>query len=163
MRRSCNFGKPGDRRKLDDATGTKSMSNVASSDDRKNDGRTMGVALVIEDEPELAGFVVGAFRHLSFEAVAVESAERAIELIDRTGRVVVAFVNLSAQDQRQALVTTIAARWPHVKMIVLSSQPEDMRRIPPVLFITKPTSGAILMAVLKRLALDTGKSRGFLH
>ena len=123
----------------------------------------MSLALVIEDEPELAGFVVGVFRHLSFEGVAVESVERAIDLIDRTGRVAVAVVNLSEPDQQQTLLTTVAARWPHVKMIVLSSQPEDMRRIPPAFFITKPTSGAILMAVLKRVALDAGKSRGFLH
>lgn len=123
----------------------------------------MCLALVIEDEPELAGFVVGAFRHLSFEAVAVELVERAIELMERTDRVAVAFVNLSAQGQLQALVTTIASRWPRVKMIVLSSQAEDMRRLPPAFFITKPTSGAILMAVLKRVALETGKARGFLQ
>ncbi len=123
----------------------------------------MCLALVIEDEPELAGFVVGAFRHLNIEAVAVESAERAIELIDQTGRVDVAFVNLSREDQQQTLVTTVASRWPHIKLIVLSPRAEDMGRIPPAIFITKPTNAAILMAVLKRVALNTGKSRGFLQ
>ncbi len=123
----------------------------------------MQLALVIEDEPEVAGFLTGAFRHLGFEAVTVQSGEHAMELIDRTGKVVVAFVHLSNDEEQHAMVTTVAERWPHTKLIVMSSRPEDLARLPPIIFLGKPTSAVMIMAVLKRVALETGPRRGFLH
>ena len=123
----------------------------------------MRLALVIEDEPQVAGFVVGAFRHLGFEAAAVESCEHAIELIDRSGKVVVVLVHLTSDKEQLALVTTVAERWPRIKIIVMSSRPEDMTRLPPAILLSEPTSATMIMAVLKRVALETGTLRGFLH
>jgi DNA-binding response OmpR family regulator len=123
----------------------------------------MRLALVIEDEPQVAGFVVGAFRHLGFEAAAVESCEHAIELIDRSGKVVVVLVHLTSDEEQLALVTTVAERWPRIKIIVMSSRPEDMTRLPPAILLSEPTSATMIMAVLKRVALETGTLRGFLH
>ena len=45
----------------------------------------MRKALVIEEMPELAGFVAAVFEHLAFELFAVETVAEAIEMLDRDG------------------------------------------------------------------------------
>ena len=72
-------------------------------------------------------------------------------------------VHLTSDKEQLALVTTVAERWPRIKIIVMSSRPEDMTRLPPAILLSEPTSATMIMAVLKRVALETGTLRGFLH
>ncbi len=78
-------------------------------------------------------------------------------------KVVVVFVHLTSDEEQLALVTTVAERWPRIKIIVMSSRPEDMTRLPPAFLLSEPASATMIMAVLKRVALETGTLRGFLH
>jgi CheY-like chemotaxis protein len=124
----------------------------------------MSLALVIEDEPELAGFVAGAFHYLGFEAPIVESTADALELIERAGNVEVVFVHLSREGEQRIFISTIARRWPAIKIILLSSHAENIGELPSSILLTKPTNPATLMAIIMQAALGGDLSpRGLLH
>ncbi len=116
----------------------------------------MPVALVIEDEPELAAFAVAAFNRFGFDAFAIESSVDAVEILERSENIAVLFINLSHEEDELALVRTVAARWPAIKIILLSARLHSLRDLPPSIFLAKPTTSATIVAIIRRVAQSTG-------
>lgn len=117
----------------------------------------MRLALVIEDEPDIAGFVVAAFKRFGFDAFVVESVADAVEFLEQSNGVAAIFVHLNKESEQRELVTTVAARWPATTIILLSSRLESLRDLPPSIFLAKPTAAATIMAVIRRLAIESGE------
>ena len=116
----------------------------------------MPVALVIEDEPELAAFAAAAFHRFGFDAFAVESVAEALDARERPDPVSVLFINLSREDDELTLVRTVAARWPATKIILLSARLHSLRDLPPSIFLAKPTTAATIIAIIRRVAQSSG-------
>lgn len=116
----------------------------------------MPVALVIEDEPELAAFAVAAFNRFGFDAFVIESIVDAVEILERSENITVLFINLSREGDELALVTTVAARWPAIRIILLSGRLHSLRDLPPSIFLAKPTTAATIIAIIKRVAQTAG-------
>jgi DNA-binding response OmpR family regulator len=52
----------------------------------------MSRALVIDDEPELAGFIVAAFAYAGVEAQVAETVVEAIDMLERDGDIKAVFI-----------------------------------------------------------------------
>jgi DNA-binding response OmpR family regulator len=115
----------------------------------------MPVALVIEDEPELAAFAVAAFHRFGFDASVVESAAEALEALEHSDASVL-FINLSREDDELTLVREVAARWPAIKIILLSARLHSLRDLPPSIFLAKPTTATTIIAIIRRVAQTSG-------
>jgi DNA-binding response OmpR family regulator len=124
----------------------------------------MPVALVIEDEPELAAFAIAAFNRFGFDAFVVESVAEALDILERSEQTSVLFINLSREDDELSLVRAVAARWPAIKIILLSARLHSLRDLPPSIFLAKPTTPATIIAIIRRVAQTSGgepnESRG---
>ncbi len=116
----------------------------------------MPLALVIEDEPEYAAFVVAAFNRFGFQAFAVESVAAAIENLECPNNVAAILINLSMEKDELELANKVTARWPKIKIILLSAHLRSLRELPPSIFLAKPTTAAAIMAIIERVALATG-------
>ncbi len=116
----------------------------------------MPLALVIEDEPEYAAFVVAAFNRFGFQAFAVESAADAIENLECPNNFAAVLINLSMEKDELDLVKTVSARWPRIQIILLSDHLRSLRELPPSIFLAKPTTAAAIMASMERVALSMG-------
>jgi|SRR5271166_3278398 len=118
--------------------------------------RKMRWALVVEDEPEYAAFVVAAFNRFGFHAFAVESAATAIENLECPNSVAVILINLSTERDELDLVNTVTVRWPKIKIILLSAHLRSLRELPPSIFLAKPTSAAAIIGVIEHVTLSMG-------
>ncbi len=116
----------------------------------------MPVALVIEDEPELAAFAVAAFNRFGYDAFVIELIVDAIEILERSENIAVVFINLSREEDELALVRTVSGRWPAIKIILLSARLHSLRDLPPSIFLAKPTTPATIIAIIRRVAQTTG-------
>ncbi|MDR3424299.1 MAG: hypothetical protein P4M13_04370 [Alphaproteobacteria bacterium] len=126
----------------------------------------MSVALVVEDEPEFSTFVVAVFERAGFDAFAIEYIVDAIEIIQQSNDVEILFINLAEQGDDFELVKVVSRQWPTIKLILLSTQMDSLRALPPAVFVTKPTTPAVLIAMIEHVALASANnrtSRGTLH
>ncbi len=110
----------------------------------------MRKALVIEEMPELAGFVAAVFEHLAFEAFAVETVAEAIEMLDRDGEFEAVFISTNGEKGVNAveLATLIKARRPTIEVFVSSERLERLHELPPCVFIAKPLNPSTLIEII---------------
>lgn len=110
----------------------------------------MRKALVVEEIPELAGFVAAVFEHLEFEAFAVETVAEAIEMLNGDGEFEVVFISTNGEKAIDApeLSIFIKARWPTIEIFVASARLERLHELPPCVFIAKPLNPSTLIEII---------------
>ena len=126
----------------------------------------MPVALVVEDEPEYSFFVLSAFERSGIEALVMENITNAVDFIEQFSSIDVLFINLTECGYGLELAKIVSKRWPTIKLFILSAQMDRMRPLPPAVFVAKPTTPAVLIAMIEHVALALAKDRvgrGTLH
>lgn len=126
----------------------------------------MPVALVVEEEPEYSFFVLSAFERSGFEALIIENITNAVAFIEQFSDIDILFINLTECGYGLELAEVVSRRWPAIKLIILSAQMDRMRALPPAVFVAKPTTPAVLIAMIEHVALALAKDRvgrGILH
>jgi DNA-binding NtrC family response regulator len=118
--------------------------------------RKMRLALVIEDEPEYAAFAVAAFDRFGFQAFAVESVASAIENLECPNNLAAILINLTTEKDELDLVNTVTARWPKIKIILLSAHLRSLRELPPSIFLAKPTTAPAIIGIIEHVTLAMG-------
>jgi DNA-binding NtrC family response regulator len=113
----------------------------------------MPVALVVEDKPEISAFVIATFIQFGIEAFAVASVTDAIEILQSSKDIAGVFINLAEQADELGLAQVVSKRWPTILMIFLSAWADNLRVLPPAIFMMKPTSPAAIISIIKRVAL----------
>jgi CheY-like chemotaxis protein len=113
--------------------------------------KTMSLAMVIEDEPEIATFASAVFKRYGLETITVESAPEAIEMMQGVRDISVLLLNMTRGREQLELARLIAARWPAVQIILMSSHLDSLRDLPPVVFLAKPTTSTALIAMIRRV------------
>ena len=112
---------------------------------------TMSLAMVIEDEPEIATFACAVFKRYGLDTITVESASEAIEMMQSVKDISILLLNMTKWREQLALARIIAARWPAVQIILMSSYLDSLRDLPPVVFLAKPTTSTALIAMIRRV------------
>jgi CheY-like chemotaxis protein len=109
-------------------------------------------ALVIGEEPGLAGFVAAVFVHFGAEADIVETVVEAIDLLERDGDIDAIFIDSSEESSIDAfeLAGRIAARWPAKHLFVSSERQDLLQLLPPCVFLAKPWNPRTLISVIER-------------
>ncbi|MDR3424255.1 MAG: hypothetical protein P4M13_04140 [Alphaproteobacteria bacterium] len=113
--------------------------------------KTMSLAMVIEDEPEIATFASAVFKRYGLDTITVESAPEAIEMMQGVRDISVLLLNMTKGREQLDLARLIAARWPAVQIILMSSHLDSLRDLPPVVFLAKPTTSTALIAMIRRV------------
>jgi DNA-binding NtrC family response regulator len=110
----------------------------------------MRKALVVEEMPELAGFVAAVFERLEIEAFVVETVAEAIEILDADGQFEAVFISTNGGKAIDApeLSRLIKARWPEIEIFVSSARLERLHELPPCVFIAKPLNPSTLIEII---------------
>jgi CheY-like chemotaxis protein len=112
----------------------------------------MRKALVIEDVPEYADFIVAAFGYLQFAAFAVETVTDAIEALNADDEIEAVFISTCPESRIDLvnLATLIAVQWPQIQITVSSYEVGRLRDFPPCVFLTKPINPRMLISILEQ-------------
>ena len=113
------------------------------------------IAIVIEDEPELATFLAAVFDRVGFDTIAFESFQDAIESLGIYENIAVLLSNITGDEELLAGMKEIAARWPSVRLMVLSERFNRLSELPPATFISKPTNARLLIATIRHVCERT--------
>ncbi|MGO9944916.1 MAG: hypothetical protein ACLPIC_19440 [Rhodoblastus sp.] len=113
----------------------------------------MPAALVIEHEPELATFAVAAFKWFGLDAFSIERVSDAIEILEGSNDIAVVMINDTEEGKELQLIKVVARRWPTIKLALLSAHLDNLRDLPPFVFIAKPTTAELIFAIIERVAL----------
>ena len=119
----------------------------------------MPVALVVEDEPELSSFVISVFERAGFDAFAIEYITDAVEIIEQSADIEILFINLIEGGYGLELAHVVSSRWPTIRLILLSAQIGSLHALPPAVFVAKPTTPAVLIAMIDHVALLSANKR----
>lgn len=120
----------------------------------------MPVALVVEDEPEFSDFVISAFERIGFNAFAIEYTGNNGEIVNQSSDAEVLFINLTAQGDELELAQVVLRQWPTIRLILLSAKMGSLHALPPVVFVRKPTTPAVLIAMIEHVALSANHLLG---
>jgi hypothetical protein len=116
-------------------------------------GIRMSAALVIEYEPELAIFAVAAFNWFGLDAFSIERVSDATEILEGSNDIAVLLINDTEEGKELHLVKVVARRWPTIELALLSAHLDNLRDLPPFVFIAKPTTAKMIFAIVERVAL----------
>lgn len=122
--------------------------------------KDMPAALVVEDEPELASFACAVFSRVGLDAFAVESSAEAIDILENSWDIAVLLINLTGERDELDLAKTVASRWPAIRLILVTDRLASLRELPPVVFLSKPTTSMALMAIVEQIVRATSPPFG---
>jgi DNA-binding NtrC family response regulator len=116
--------------------------------------KNLGIALVVEDDEDLRSFAVTLVSEFHHEVLDCDRAETALEILEQRGQeisIVFSDVDLAGTINGVQLAQTVAARWPHVKLIVTSGGPRvPLQRLPKTArFVPKPYEAMDLIVAVE--------------
>jgi CheY-like chemotaxis protein len=113
--------------------------------------KKMRKALVIEDVPELAAFVVAVFEYLGFEAYSVETVADSIEMLNADPEIEAVFINTGDETHIGTLdlAKLIKAIKPTAEILIASERVDRLQEFPPCVFITKPLNPSTLISMIE--------------
>lgn len=118
----------------------------------------MPVALVVEDYPEFSSFVISVFERVGFNAFSIEYIGDSAEILNQSNDVDILFINLAVQRDELELAQAASRQWPTIKLILVSAKMDNLRALPPAVFVKKPTTPAVLMAMIEHIALPSANN-----
>lgn len=121
----------------------------------------MRKALVIEDVPELASFVIAAFEYLKFEAYAVDNVVDAIDILKADPHFAAVYISTCQESRVSAfgIATLIAAHWPAMKIFISSERLDRLSELPPCFFLAKPLNSRSLIPMIEQAFRIRSKRR----
>jgi len=101
------------------------------------------LALIIENDENIRDLAVLLFEETEFAVVTCESAEAALDVMEKIGdRVAILFVDVRLQGQLGGvdLARIVASRWPQADIVLTSGMPSELLGPLPVgaVFMPKP-------------------------
>jgi len=105
--------------------------------------RSAGIALVVEDDPDVRSLAGAMIEETDLDVVEVASGEEALAFLEKHGDAVAlifADVWLSGSLDGVDLARTVQRRWPSIRMLVTSGDPGDRLQDLPrsAAFLQKP-------------------------
>ena len=109
----------------------------------------MPIALVVEDEPEIATFAIALFEKFRIEAFSTTTVEAALDILHSTNNIDFLLINLDKERDEIQLAHVVSRRWPEIKLIILSSRSRSLCALPPAVFITKPANTKAIVRIIE--------------
>jgi CheY-like chemotaxis protein len=120
--------------------------------------KTVGTALVVEDDSMVRMYVTEALSEFGFEVITAETSATAFAMIEEQSGIDVAVVDIGLPDGKGTVIgAELLHQWPFIKVVMISGDPStftgSLTRDRQVAFVAKPFNKEELRFALDRLAV----------